>query len=292
MALPRQLQKIFNACAPRALQRAVILSPLREGMAKSPAATAAFDWLAQENIRIVFDKKLAERKMMGRYNRHRDDRWIALSPKFRQGEVYERIDTLVHETRHAWQDKNDLMLPYHLKFNMKHGMLQAFLWLCVEEADAHAHGMMAAAEAFGATMPQALGYQSAYIDWFTGRLGVYLDSFIEEWKGLIGDIEARTGGDAAKMRTYLDDCREADQSPVDQTTLRALGQTLTGINYQHDADFSVWVRDVLIPKALAGPIAEKTAELAQLDARMAAFTTLAANQNAPVKKSTGNRRRA
>ena len=222
---------------------------------------------------------------MARYNRNAGKRWIALSPKFKQADMHERADTLVHEIRHAWQDRHDLMLPYSLKFNMRHGMRAAFIWLCAEEADAHAHGMMAAAEAFGAKVPSPLGYQAAYIDWFTAHLGTYLDTFIAEWDGFLADIETRTQGDAVKMRAYLDDCREAEQKPVGQAVLRALGRTLTGDNYQHDNDFSRWVQDVLIPRALAGPVAAKGVALAQLDARMAAFDALAAaNQNATPRK--------
>ena len=292
MKMPRTIKNLFNACSVSVLRRRAILSPLRAKAKQSPAATAAFAWLEAENIKVIIDDNCLKRKVMGRYNREGSKRWIALSPKFLDCDPVDCIDTLVHEIRHAWQDKHDLMLPYSLKFNMKHGMQQAFLWLCAEEADAHAHGLFAAGEAFGATIEQPLGYQAAYINWFTGRLDSYLDTFITEWTGLITDIEKRTAGDAAKMRDYLADCCEAEQEPLDQTVLRALGQPLIGANYQHDGDFSLWVQDVLIPKALAGPIAARQAEFIALDARMAAFTTLAANQNnqtaAPAPRRRGN----
>ncbi len=292
VTLKSRLTHAFNACSYAALQRRKVLKPLRAAAAKSKTATAAFDWLSQQrNITIAFDESLADTKTIGRYNRDGKRRWITLSPKYKEHKVEEQLDTLVHEIRHAWQDSHDVMLPYNLKFNMQHGMLQAFLWLCAEEADAHAHGMVAAAEAFGATIEQPLGYQAAYIDWFTGRLPGYLEGFITEWDDLIAGVEKKVSGNAADMQAFLADCRMATQGPVDQTALRALGQTITGVNYQTNGDFSVFVQDRLIHQAMAGPIADRQADLAALDARIAAFGTLAANQNTKTEPA-GRRGRA
>ncbi len=275
----RTIKNLFNTCSANGRQRRAILAPLQGEIARSPSTQAALAWMHEQNIKVVFDEACIARKVMGRYNRHGDARWIALSPHFHACEPADRIDTLVHEIRHAWQDSHEMMLPYNLKFNMKHGMLQAFLWICAEEADAHAHGMVAAAEAFGATIEQPLGYQAAYIDWFTGRLPGYLDDFITEWRDLLAGVEKKVNGNAADMQAFLADCRMAKQGPVDQNTLRALGQTITGVNYQTNDDFSVFVQDRLIHQAMAGPIADRQADLAALDARIAAFGTLAANQN-------------
>lgn len=277
----RTIKNLFTACSATGRQRRAVLAPLHKEIARSPSTQAALVWVHEQNIKIVFDEACIARKVMGRYNRHGNARWIALSPHFHSCEPADCIDTLVHEIRHAWQDSHDVMLPYNLKFNMEHGMLQAFMWLCAEEADAHAHGMVAAAEAFGVAIEQPLGYQAAYIDWFTGRLAEYLDGFIAEWNDLIAGVEKKVNGNAAGMQAFLADCHMATQQPVDHTVLRALGQTMTGMNYQTDGDFNVFVRDRLIGQAIAGPIADRQADLAALDARMAALATLAANQNTP-----------
>ena len=268
------LYNFFNAHSNGALVRRDVLAPLRELAAQSPTATAALEWLEREKIDIVFDRKLVERKVMGRYNRKGDKRWISLSPKFMNEPPEDRLDTLVHEIRHAWQDANGVMLPYSFMFNMQYGLKQAFLFLCLEEADAHAHGLSAGLEAVG-EKADALTKQVCYITWFNERMPVYLDLFIDQWTEFLAELKMLMADDPAKMKRFLDGSTDVGVHDIDVARLAKMGAAFGSENYMQDGKFHDYVIEKILPAAAVAYRVKQGDKIVELTAAMDDLCALA-----------------
>lgn len=251
--MKRKLSHIFDKFAGRlghaAALRRHVLRVLARG--ETPLAAGAARWLAGNDMPVRYGRRLAAEKLGGKYQRYNDTAEILLSRDFDGYAADMQVNILVHEIRHAWQDDEGLLSGLSVvPIIAREGLLPAFLMLCVEEADAHAHGVAAT----GLAKNDVYLLQTGFMNWFSDEMPAYLASFSARWEVFMQSVEdmCRARGQTLEEFWHSGALGPSAPPPVrfdrGEGILR-LGASFSGENYMQAGDFHRMLPQLLLPAA-------------------------------------------
>ena len=222
----------------RLCQREVVFDLLRPLAGQSTEALKAFEWLRQKGGKVLF--AALPDGCSGYYDGGKPPK-IVLSDEYldlKKLQTAECLATLVHETRHAWQEANT-KINYHETpsyFEMQYGKRHDLYAMCLREADAFAHDQWVEAELSGKALNRTIFMQEAFIDWFEAGYEQYAEHYKECFDILIemeiNRLSYGKGWDTPEGEAYAQVMkRQAYREPsrtIGAEEIKALGEGFTG----------------------------------------------------------------
>lgn len=219
---------------------AAMLENIFKAAQRSPVARAALAWANAHDIEFVIDRTTD----IGGYYSFQTG-VVAISHSDAQLSYLARfkaVDVLVHEIRHAWQDHHKL-LPYVQDYRAV-DLARMTIQQALYEADAYAHGKLAAAQCCRSSGDPRLYLQKYFFEWYTGFLTRWYGEQQRDCHGarlgvpgcLMPDSKIElTANIQRELRVGLDPWRRED--------IEKLGKSFADVNY-----LSGW--NGLLPDAL------------------------------------------
>ncbi len=194
----------------------------------SPVAQAALAWAKAHKIKFIIDYNTTAG---GYYTRQSGV--VAISRPAAEGwrGRYYAVEVLVHELRHAWQDHQRL-LP-HVHDYHSADLARITIQQALYEADAYAHGKLAAAQCEGEVGSPRNYLRYHFRNWYAGSMADIYVSHQREYQGAslrIGrckfpnyQTEFKAGYHLTEARAGLDPWRRED--------IEKLGKSFADFNY-------------------------------------------------------------
>lgn len=226
----------------RADEKRLLRQIMRQAKA-SPVAQAALAWAKAHKIKFIVDY---DTTAGGYYTRQSGV--VAISYAAAEGwrGRHYAVEVLVHEIRHAWQDHHRL-LP-HIHNYQGADLARVTIQQALYEADAYAHGKLAAAQCEGEVGSPLNYLRHHFRNWYAGSMADLYVSHQRQYQGAslrIGtckmpdyQTEFKAGGHLTEARAGFDPWRRED--------IEKMGKSFAGFNY-----LSNWKNDQLWKRILS-----------------------------------------
>ena len=218
----------------------------------SKTAQAALAWAQAHDIKFMID---FDTTAGGYYTRQTGV--VAISHAAAAGKhgMFYAVEVLTHEIRHAWQDHYGLLPNI---YNYRGADLgRVTIQQALYEADAYAHGKLAAAQCMGEVGSPLNYLRYHFQSWYAGNFSDLYGVKQREYQGaMVGIQECTVPNNRTELKgSFLAEAR-AGINPWRREDIEKLGKSFADVNYlsswKHD---SLW-RRILSPSAATRQFAD------------------------------------
>lgn len=202
----------------------------------SPMARAALGWARQNDIVFAVDLEGSG----GYYVQ--DTGVVVLSYKKQVSPM--SVETLVHELRHAWQDHKGLLPVVSGSVAMVTNPVVSLQQTAYVEADAYAHGRLAARQAEGHTDEPRQALRHYFHAWFDAYAKVYQQHYIAYRMRCLKPTSNQPQRRGFIFSQTLNALQQPGIAPESAADIEKLGRSFTGLRYLNGLDRDVRLRQI------------------------------------------------